>query len=198
MAVWRPSDSIETLLAWKIAPEHESMPMCPTLSRRTLAFQQREAAALADIHGGAYILVRGAAAVPDVVLTLPTSSSLRQAPESNWRWQRTHGRLNKASPPASSPCRRPQASIDKTTTGRRTSCRPSCREWQMPPVGSARGPARDLCIRARMAAATCYVYPRPADARPAPPGSATGSRHDCHYNTRASAKLPCHCGERMP
>ncbi|HUJ86230.1 MAG TPA: transketolase [Burkholderiales bacterium] len=67
MEVWRPCDTVETAVAWGAALERKSGPTALLLSRQNLAFARRDAAALASVPRGGYVLSEGAAA-PQVVL----------------------------------------------------------------------------------------------------------------------------------
>jgi transketolase len=68
MDVWRPCDSAETFVAWQHALEERTTPTCLILSRQNLAFQKRDAQALAGIRRGGYVLVREPESTLDVVL----------------------------------------------------------------------------------------------------------------------------------
>ncbi len=65
--VWRPCDTVETLVAWKCAVECKDHPHCLSLSRQNLPFVERDAAQIALIEKGAYI-VRDCTDTPDVIL----------------------------------------------------------------------------------------------------------------------------------
>ncbi|MDR2450479.1 MAG: transketolase [Candidatus Accumulibacter sp.] len=54
--VWRPCDAVETFVAWQIALEHEETPTALILSRQNLAHQARDAAQIAAIRRGGYVL----------------------------------------------------------------------------------------------------------------------------------------------
>ena len=54
--VWRPCDSVESTLAWIAAIERTDGPSCLVFSRQNLAFQQRDAATIAAIRRGGYVL----------------------------------------------------------------------------------------------------------------------------------------------
>ncbi|MCR6479532.1 transketolase [Variovorax sp. ZS18.2.2] len=56
MDVWRPCDSVETMVAWQVALEHRHTPTSLVLSRQELAFQARDARQLDDIRRGGYVL----------------------------------------------------------------------------------------------------------------------------------------------
>jgi transketolase len=65
--VWRPCDAVETAAAWQAAIGRNDGPTCLILSRQSLPTLPRDAAALADIRRGGYILREGKAA-PEVIL----------------------------------------------------------------------------------------------------------------------------------
>lgn len=52
---WRPCDTVETAVAWRMAIEHQG-PTCLMLSRQALPFQERSADQLELIQRGGYIL----------------------------------------------------------------------------------------------------------------------------------------------
>ena len=56
LSVWRPCDTVETAVAWRMAIEHHG-PTCLLLSRQALPFQQRNDAQLQLIKRGGYILL---------------------------------------------------------------------------------------------------------------------------------------------
>jgi len=56
MDVWRPCDTVETLVAWTQAVEKTSGPSSLCLSRQNLPFVSRDAATIASIAKGGYIL----------------------------------------------------------------------------------------------------------------------------------------------
>ena len=56
MSVWRPCDAVESLVAWKIACEVKDQPSSLIFSRQSLAHQSRDAAQLANIRKGGYVL----------------------------------------------------------------------------------------------------------------------------------------------
>ena len=58
MDVWRPCDTVETLVAWQAALEHTHTPTSLILSRQSLPCQMRNAQQIADIRKGGYILRR--------------------------------------------------------------------------------------------------------------------------------------------
>ncbi|HEY9381181.1 MAG TPA: transketolase [Burkholderiales bacterium] len=54
--VWRPSDTVESAQAWICAIEHHDRPSALLFSRQNVAFQQRDAKAIANIRRGGYVL----------------------------------------------------------------------------------------------------------------------------------------------
>ena len=56
MTVWRPCDTVETAVAWAAAIEHRSGPACLLFTRQNVPFQKRDAAQIAAIRRGGYVL----------------------------------------------------------------------------------------------------------------------------------------------
>ncbi len=56
LSVWRPCDTVETAVAWRMAIERQG-PTCLLLSRQTLPFQIRDEHQLSVIQRGGYILL---------------------------------------------------------------------------------------------------------------------------------------------
>ena len=71
--VWRPCDTVETAAAWQSALE-VAMPTCLSLSRQKLPFVPRDAAQVAAIARGGYVL-RDCQGTPDIIL-LATGSEV--------------------------------------------------------------------------------------------------------------------------
>ncbi len=63
MDLWRPCDTVETIVAWTQAVEKQTGPTSLALSRQNLPFVKRDAATLANIAKGGYVLspAKGAA-----------------------------------------------------------------------------------------------------------------------------------------
>ena len=55
--VWRPCDSVESAVAWRLAIESRETPHSLVFSRQTLPFQKRTEGQIADISRGGYVLV---------------------------------------------------------------------------------------------------------------------------------------------
>ena len=56
MSLWRPSDAVESAVAWKLAVERSQGPSCLIFSRQGLQHQQRSAEQLSNIARGGYVL----------------------------------------------------------------------------------------------------------------------------------------------
>ena len=54
--VWRPCDSVETLVAWQTAIEHRSTPTALILTRQNVPHQTRDSDQIAAIRRGGYVL----------------------------------------------------------------------------------------------------------------------------------------------
>ncbi len=65
--LWRPCDTVESAVAWRLAIESTSTPHTLVFSRQSLPFQSRSDGQIADIARGAYVLV-DCAGEPDVIL----------------------------------------------------------------------------------------------------------------------------------
>jgi transketolase len=60
MDVWRPSDSVESVVAWAAAIERRDGPSSLLLSRQNVQFQSRDAGAIAAIRRGGYVIAGSA------------------------------------------------------------------------------------------------------------------------------------------
>ena len=67
LSVWRPSDSVETAVAWKSALEYSDGPTALVLSRQGLSHQSRDKKQVQNIARGAYIL-EDCAVEPEVII----------------------------------------------------------------------------------------------------------------------------------
>ncbi len=67
MDVWRPCDTVETAVAWRKAIEKQDGPSCLAFTRQGVAFQPRDAAQIANIARGGYVL-RDCEGTPDVIV----------------------------------------------------------------------------------------------------------------------------------
>jgi len=68
MDVWRPCDTMESAVAWAHAIERANGPSCLLFSRQNLPFQTRDAAQIADIRRGGYVLSEAAGGKPAAVI----------------------------------------------------------------------------------------------------------------------------------
>ncbi len=79
LSVWRPCDTVETAVAWRVAMEERKAPHVLVLTRQGLPKQERNDATVAEIERGAYIL-RGTDEAPDAVI-IATGSEVKLAVE---------------------------------------------------------------------------------------------------------------------
>ncbi|MBI3571286.1 MAG: transketolase [Gammaproteobacteria bacterium] len=68
MSVWRPCDAVESAVAWKFAVERKQGPSCLIFSRQNLPHQTRDAAKIANIARGGYILSEAEGGKPQAVI----------------------------------------------------------------------------------------------------------------------------------
>ncbi len=85
LVTWRPADAVESAVAWKAAIERNHGPTALIFSRQGLPHQQRDAAQLAAIERGGYVMYQsGAEPEPELIL-IATGSELdivlRAAPQ---------------------------------------------------------------------------------------------------------------------
>jgi transketolase len=78
--VWRPCDAVESAVCWQAAIERKDGPSCLVFSRQTLVHQARDAAQVADIARGGYVLSDPGEAQFDVIL-VATGSEVELAME---------------------------------------------------------------------------------------------------------------------
>ena len=77
MQVWRPADSVETAVAWRLAVERRDGPTCLVLSRQTLPHQERSEDQITMISRGGYILCN--CETPPEIVLIATGSELALA-----------------------------------------------------------------------------------------------------------------------
>jgi len=80
MSVWRPCDAVESAVAWKYAVERRRGPSSLIFSRQNLPHQKRDAAQLANIAKGGYVLSEAEGGKPDAVI-IATGSEVALAVE---------------------------------------------------------------------------------------------------------------------
>jgi transketolase len=68
MDVWRPCDTVESVVAWAHAIERKSGPSCLLFTRQNVPFQKRDAATVAHIARGGYILAEASGGKPRAVI----------------------------------------------------------------------------------------------------------------------------------
>ena len=68
MSVWRPCDAVESAVCWKVAIERKTGPSCLIFSRQNLTHQKRDAAQLAAIRRGGYVLSEADGGKPQAVI----------------------------------------------------------------------------------------------------------------------------------
>jgi transketolase len=69
MDVWRPCDTVESAISWVSAIERKNGPTSLIFSRQNLAFQKRDAAQIAAIRKGGYVLADAAGAKVVLIAT---------------------------------------------------------------------------------------------------------------------------------
>jgi len=67
MDLWRPCDAVETAAAWGAAIENRDGPTCLIFTRQAVAHQARDAARVAAIRRGGYVLI-DSAGLPEVIV----------------------------------------------------------------------------------------------------------------------------------
>jgi transketolase len=80
MELWRPCDTVESAAAWIAAVERHDGPSSLVFTRQNLAFQKRDAAQIANIRKGAYVLSEAAGGKPQAVI-IATGSEVNLAME---------------------------------------------------------------------------------------------------------------------
>jgi len=68
MSVWRPCDAVESAVSWKLAIERKSGPSILIFSRQNLPHQKRDAAQIANIARGGYVLSEAEGGKPQAVI----------------------------------------------------------------------------------------------------------------------------------
>jgi transketolase len=68
METWRPCDTVESAVSWVSAVERTDGPSSLIFSRQNLAFQKRDAAQIANISKGGYVLSEAAGGTPQAVI----------------------------------------------------------------------------------------------------------------------------------
>lgn len=76
MDLWRPCDTVEAAAAWQHAIARKDGPTCLIYSRQNSPFQKRDAATIANIAKGGYVLSKEAGELKAVVIATGTEVSL--------------------------------------------------------------------------------------------------------------------------
>jgi transketolase len=79
MDLWRPCDSVETAAAWGVAIANRDGPTCLVFTRQSVVHEARDAAQIAAIRRGGYVLIESAGA-PEVIV-IATGSEVGIAAE---------------------------------------------------------------------------------------------------------------------
>jgi len=79
MDLWRPCDAVETAAAWGAAIENRDGPSCLIFTRQAVVHQARDAAQIAAIRRGGYVLI-DSAGLPEVIV-IATGSEVGIAAE---------------------------------------------------------------------------------------------------------------------
>ena len=76
MDLWRPCDTVEAAAAWQHALERKDGPTSLIFSRQNSPFQKRDAATLASVARGGYVLAKEAGALKAILIATGTEVSL--------------------------------------------------------------------------------------------------------------------------
>ena len=76
MDVWRPCDTTEAAVAWSAALSRHNGPTCLIYSRQNSPFQTRDAATVANIARGGYVLSKETGPLKAVIIATGTEVSL--------------------------------------------------------------------------------------------------------------------------
>ena len=79
LSLWRPSDAVETAVAWQVALERRSGPTCLALSRQKLKHQPRNDEQVRAIRRGGYVLLDSGEAPQAIIIA--TGSEVELAAE---------------------------------------------------------------------------------------------------------------------
>ena len=91
--VWRPCDAVESAVSWRCAIERRDGPSCLVFSRQNLAHQARDAAQLADIARGGYVLHEPSAAAQVVLIGTGSELELAMQAARNLAAEDIHARV---------------------------------------------------------------------------------------------------------
>ena len=97
LSVWRPADTVETLVAWRAAIERTTGPTALLLSRQSLPYLERNPGQVRDIARGGYVLLD--AGEPEAII-LATGSETALALEAGRRLDREGRRVRVVAMPS--------------------------------------------------------------------------------------------------
>lgn len=87
MDVWRPCDTVETVVAWAMAVERKHGPTSLLFSRQNVAFQKRDAATIANIRKGGYVLSAETGALRVILIATGSEVPLAMAAQAELQKQ---------------------------------------------------------------------------------------------------------------
>ena len=119
--VWRPCDTVETLVGWAHSVERMDGPTLHILSRQNLPFMARDEATMASIRKGGYVL-KDAANAKAVIIATGSEVELAVRRKPCWPLR--------ASPCAWCPCPPPTPSTSRMRPIGPVCCPKACRAWR--------------------------------------------------------------------
>jgi transketolase len=93
MDVWRPCDTTEAAVAWQAALARHDGPTCLIYSRQNSPFQTRDAATVANIARGGYVLSKEAGELKAVIIATGTEVSLAMEAQKTLAAEGVHVRV---------------------------------------------------------------------------------------------------------
>jgi transketolase len=93
MDVWRPCDTVEAAVAWQAALARHDGPTCLIYSRQNSPFQTRDAATIANIARGGYVLSKEAGELKAVIIATGTEVSLAMEAQKTLALEGIHVRV---------------------------------------------------------------------------------------------------------
>jgi transketolase len=78
LSCWRPCDTVETAIAWKLAIQQQKKPTALVFSRQNLVCMERNAATVKQIQKGGYTLLQTGSGMPDAII-IATGSEVELA-----------------------------------------------------------------------------------------------------------------------
>lgn len=93
MDVWRPCDTMESAVAWVSAVERKDGPSSLLFSRQNVAFQKRDAATIANIRKGGYVLSKEAGELKAVIIATGSEVPLAMGAQAELAKEGVHVRV---------------------------------------------------------------------------------------------------------